>query len=40
MSDKKEEIVDAIVPATEKTATGPSKLFRELKETDKPADGI
>jgi hypothetical protein len=36
MSDKKEEIVDAIVPATEKTATGPSKLFRELKETDKP----
>lgn len=36
MSDSKEEIVDAIVPASEKAVTGPSKLFRELKETDKP----
>lgn len=36
MSDQKEEIVDAIVPVADKVATGPSKLFRELKETDKP----
>jgi len=36
MSDKNEEIVDAIVPASEKVIIGPSKLFRELKETDKP----
>ena len=34
--NNKEEIVDAIIPVVDKTIDKPSRMFKDLKEGDRP----